>query len=219
MIKKVSKLTISVVITLILIACGENAQVSNECSNLKSEEINNHIENFDLDWFEKNNNCIKEKEKKLLTSHIIQKLESTPEEKIINKYKAYSILSILNPNDTSFKEKSEKYSLDIVKYNQGLYKLPIQADTKSTYWVLENNKIDNLNIIITKRIGSSGIGYSKRLIDCSNKKLKYLSSVNGSRGLFYAIDKINDHTNQDKNMYLASKGTVAYEIVSYVCDR
>jgi hypothetical protein len=54
------------------------------------------------------------------------------------------------------------------------FKIP--TDAKAKYWVLEMGGQWPNRTIVTKRVGSSGTSYSKRLYDCANSTVKYLGS-------------------------------------------
>jgi hypothetical protein len=54
--------------------------------------------------------------------------------------------------------------------------LTVPTDAKAKYSILEiGGKFPN-RTIVTKRVGSSGTGYSKRLYNCSNNTVKYLGT-------------------------------------------
>ena len=54
--------------------------------------------------------------------------------------------------------------------------LAVPTDAKATYAILEiGGKFPN-RTIVTKRIGSSGTSYSKRIYNCSRKTVKYLGT-------------------------------------------
>lgn len=53
---------------------------------------------------------------------------------------------------------------------------PVPSDARATYFILEVSGNWPDRTIVTKRIGSSGTSYSKRLYDCSNATVKYLGT-------------------------------------------
>ncbi len=54
--------------------------------------------------------------------------------------------------------------------------LVVPTDAKAKYTILEiDGKYPN-RTIVTKRVGSSGTSYSKRIYNCSNNTVKYLGS-------------------------------------------
>ena len=54
--------------------------------------------------------------------------------------------------------------------------LSVPSDQKAQFFVLEKGGNSSERTIVTKRVGSSGIGYSKRLYNCTNSTVKYLGS-------------------------------------------
>ena len=88
----------------------------------------------------------------------------------------------------------------------------INSDT-AKYFVLEKNmKLNNnkkLRSIVTKRVGSSGVSYSKRLYDCKNNTVKYLGTGD-------SIDAMNK-SKEDVNMSPIFNGSIAYEVGLIIC--
>lgn len=82
------------------------------------------------------------------------------------------------------------------------------------YFVLEKNlKVNtnkNLRSIVTKRVGSSGTTYSKRLYDCKNNTVKYLGTGD-------SIDAMNK-SKEDTNMSPIVTGSIAYEVGLIICS-
>lgn len=72
---------------------------------------------------------------------------------------------------------------------------------------VNNNK--NLRSIVTKRVGSSGVTYSKRLYDCKNNTVKYLGTGN-------SIEAMNK-SKEDAKMSPILNGSIAYEIGLIIC--
>ncbi len=54
--------------------------------------------------------------------------------------------------------------------------LTVPSDSKAKYTILEVGGKFPSRTIVTKRVGSSGTSYSKRLYNCSNHTVKYLGS-------------------------------------------
>ena len=54
--------------------------------------------------------------------------------------------------------------------------LVVPSDAKAKYTILETGGKWPNRTIVTKRVGSSGTSYSKRLYNCSNNTVKYLGS-------------------------------------------
>lgn len=82
------------------------------------------------------------------------------------------------------------------------------------YFVLEKNlKVNSnkdLRSIVTKRVGSSGTTYSKRLYDCKNNTVKYLGTGD-------SIDAMNK-SKEDANMSPIFTGSIAYEVGLIICS-
>jgi len=55
-------------------------------------------------------------------------------------------------------------------------KLHIPSDPKASYTILERSRSGDEAIIVTKRVGSSGESFSKRLYNCSNNTVKYIGT-------------------------------------------
>lgn len=90
--------------------------------------------------------------------------------------------------------------------------ITINSDT-ARYFVLEKQmKVDNnknLRSIVTKRVGSSGVTYSKRLYDCKNNTVKYLGSGD-------TLEKMNT-SKLDTKMSAIFDGSIAYEVGLIIC--
>jgi hypothetical protein len=54
--------------------------------------------------------------------------------------------------------------------------LIVPSDAKAQYSVLEKDGVGDERTIITKRTGSSGTSYSKRLYNCANSTAMYLGT-------------------------------------------
>jgi hypothetical protein len=52
--------------------------------------------------------------------------------------------------------------------------ISVPTDSKAKYFLLEKSESDGKVTIVTKRIGSLGTSYSKRLVDCNKKTFMYL---------------------------------------------
>lgn len=218
MIRHAVKSTVVVCLSFVLVACGDDVKVVDKCINFSDTFLSIDEENLNLDWFSENESCISEKKKRAITERLSVRVKSIPRKNIIDNYKAYKILSILEPENQDYEIKSGSYRHDIFAFNEGLYLLPIKSDPNATYWVLDKSKKNGMHVIVTKRIGSTGIGYSKRLIDCSTRKTKYLSTVDGDKGLFYVIERLNNHKYQEPRMYPVHNGSIASEVMSHVCS-
>lgn len=92
---------------------------------------------------------------------------------------------------------------------------PITINSDSAkYFVLEKkfnvNSNKNLRSIVTKRVGSSGTTYSKRLYDCKNNTVKYLGTGD-------SIEAMNK-SKEDANMSPIFTGSIAYEVGLIICN-
>lgn len=54
--------------------------------------------------------------------------------------------------------------------------LHVPTDANATYLIIESGGKWPNRIIVTKRTGSSGTSYSKRLYNCANQTVKYLGT-------------------------------------------
>jgi hypothetical protein len=58
----------------------------------------------------------------------------------------------------------------------GAATLHVPSDSKATYTILARDTSGNERTITTKRVGSSGTSYSRRLYNCADRTVKYLGS-------------------------------------------
>lgn len=54
--------------------------------------------------------------------------------------------------------------------------LHVPSDPKAAYTILARDTSGNERTITTKRVGSSGTSYSRRLYNCADRTVKYLGS-------------------------------------------
>ena len=87
--------------------------------------------------------------------------------------------------------------------------LNIPSDSKAQFFVLEKGGNGVRRTIVTKRIGSSGTSYSKRLYNCSNNTVKYLGT--GDSLAEMAASK------PDPNMAPIVEGSIAYYVGIEAC--
>lgn len=88
--------------------------------------------------------------------------------------------------------------------------LNVPADPKAEYDVLELiRRDDGLLEITTKRTGSSGVSYSKRLVDCDKMQMKYLGD--GS-----TIEKMNASSASPRMSRLIT-GSSSHAASVYAC--
>ncbi|MDP1927083.1 MAG: hypothetical protein Q8K62_01090 [Thiobacillus sp.] len=87
--------------------------------------------------------------------------------------------------------------------------LHIPSDPKASYLVLEKGGSGSQRTIVTKRTGSSGTSYSKRLYDCSNGTVKYLGSSDSLDGM--------RRSKPDPRMGPIVEGSIAYYVGLEAC--
>lgn len=89
--------------------------------------------------------------------------------------------------------------------------LNIPSDPKAQYFILEKGGKGTNRTIVTKRVGSSGISYSKRLYNCANDTVKYLGT--GS-----SIEEMST-SKADPSMGPIVQGSIAYYVGLEACKK
>jgi hypothetical protein len=92
---------------------------------------------------------------------------------------------------------------------QGGQTLAVPSDAKAQYFVLDKSGGVNSRVIVTKRVGSSGISYSRRLYNCSYNTVKYLGSGDSLAAM--------DASSPDANMSNVNAGSTAYYVGLEAC--
>ena len=87
--------------------------------------------------------------------------------------------------------------------------LSVPSDAKAQYFILEKGGSGSQRTIVTKRVGSSGTSYSKRLYNCADDTVKYL----GTGDSLNAMSK----SNPDPNMAPIVQGSIAYYVGLEAC--
>jgi len=88
--------------------------------------------------------------------------------------------------------------------------LNIPSDPAASYTVIGVSRIDRRRVTIdTKRVGSSGVTYSRRLVDCESRKLKYLGTGDTYEEML--IER------PDENMSDVIYGSIAYYVLERAC--
>ncbi|AYL46571.1 hypothetical protein AAH500_001761 [Salmonella enterica] len=87
--------------------------------------------------------------------------------------------------------------------------ISVPTDSKASYTILEKNLNGSMATITTKREGSSGVSYSKRLYDCSAWTVKYLGSGD-------TLERMRSSA-PDKNMAPIVDNSIAYYIGQKAC--
>jgi hypothetical protein len=87
--------------------------------------------------------------------------------------------------------------------------LSIPSDSKAQYFVLEKSGNGLERTIVTKRMGSSGTSYSKRLYNCKSSTVKYLGTG----------DSLTEMASSraDQNMAPIVEGSIAYYVGVEAC--
>lgn len=87
--------------------------------------------------------------------------------------------------------------------------LSVPSDAKAQFFVLEKGGSGSQRTIITKRVGSSGTSYSKRLYNCADSTVKYLGTGD-------SLEDMNK-SNPDPNMGPIVQGSIAYYVGLEAC--
>ncbi len=87
--------------------------------------------------------------------------------------------------------------------------LSVPSDSKAQYFVLEKGGKGAERTIVTKRVGTSGTSYSKRLYNCTDSTVKYLGT--GDSLAKMAASRA------DPNMGPIVNGTIAYYVGVEAC--
>lgn len=94
--------------------------------------------------------------------------------------------------------------------NAAEHKISIPSDSKAEYSVLSKGSLGDLKTIVTKRSGSSGVSYSERAYDCSNRTVKYLGSGE-------TLEQMKA-SGADKNMSEIFTGSIADFVGQEACN-
>jgi hypothetical protein len=92
----------------------------------------------------------------------------------------------------------------------GRTSLSVPSDPRASYFVLEKDRNGSQSVIVTKRVGSSGTSYSKRLYSCSDGTVKYL----GTGDSLDAMSK----SMPDPNMGPIVEGSITYYVGLEACN-
>ena len=87
--------------------------------------------------------------------------------------------------------------------------LVVPSDSKAQYFILEKGGNGVERTIVTKRVGPSGTGYSKRLYNCKAGTVKYL----GTGDTLEAMRK----SKPDPSMSPIVQGSIAYYVGQETC--
>lgn len=87
--------------------------------------------------------------------------------------------------------------------------LNVPSDSKAQFFVLEKGGSGSQRTIVTKRVGSSGTSYSKRIYNCTDSTVKYLGTGDSSEAMH--------KSNPDPNMGPIVQGSIAYYVGLEAC--
>lgn len=87
--------------------------------------------------------------------------------------------------------------------------LSIPSDSKAQFFVLEKGGSGAQRTIVTKRVGSSGTSYSKRLYNCADSTVKYLGTGDSLAAMAAS--------RADPNMGPIVQGSIAYYVGVEAC--
>ena len=91
-----------------------------------------------------------------------------------------------------------------------LLALAVPSDPKAEFYVLEKGGNGDERTIVTKRIGSSGTTYSKRLYNCEDNTVKYIGTGD-------SLDAMARST-ADPSMGPIQQGSIAYYVGLQACE-
>jgi hypothetical protein len=91
-----------------------------------------------------------------------------------------------------------------------LLALSVPSDPNAQIYVLEKGEQGNERTIVTKRVGSSGTSYSKRLYNCQDNTVKYLGSGNSVEAMA--------RSPADAAMGPVQEGSIAYYVGLQACQ-
>ncbi len=87
--------------------------------------------------------------------------------------------------------------------------LSVPPDSKAQFFVLEKGGRGDQRTIVTKRVGSSGTSYSKRLYNCTDSTVKYLGTGDSLADMAASM--------ADPNMGPIVQGSIAYYVGIEAC--
>lgn len=89
--------------------------------------------------------------------------------------------------------------------------ISVPTDSKAKYFLLEKSEADGKVTIVTKRIGSLGTSYSKRLVDCNNKTFMYLGEGD-------SLEEMKK-SKPDAKMSPLSPGSISTYVANAACKK
>jgi hypothetical protein len=91
-----------------------------------------------------------------------------------------------------------------------LLALSVPSDPHAQIYVLEKGEQGNERTIVTKRVGSSGTSFSKRLYNCKDNTVKYLGSGDSVEAMA--------RSRADAAMGSVQEGSIAYYVGLQACQ-
>ena len=86
----------------------------------------------------------------------------------------------------------------------------VPSDSNASFYILEKGGSGSERTILTKRVGSSGTTFSKRLYNCDNSTVKYLGTGDSLIQM--------QSSSPDANMSPIIKGSIAYYVGIEACS-
>lgn len=85
----------------------------------------------------------------------------------------------------------------------------IPSDSKAQYSVLEKNGTGTERTIVTKRVGSSGTSYSRRIYNCKENTVRYLGTGDTRAAM--------NSSRPDPTIAPIVEGSIAYYVGLHAC--
>ena len=90
--------------------------------------------------------------------------------------------------------------------------ISVPSDTKATYKLLSKQNVNGNLLVITKRVGPSGISFSAREIDCRNATFRYLSDGE-------SIQALKANFRDTDSMSPLTKGSISTFVAIHACKK
>lgn len=103
------------------------------------------------------------------------------------------------------------FTISQAKANAGEVRIFIPSDSKANYSVVSQEGPASMPILTTKRFGSSGISFSRRVFDCKNRKTRYLATGDTLIQM--------ERSSPDPNFSPVVNGSIAYYQYLYACKK
>ncbi|MCG9100224.1 hypothetical protein [Laribacter hongkongensis] len=103
------------------------------------------------------------------------------------------------------------FGLALPAFSQAGSELYIPSDSQAKYTVINKRGSKKMPTLTTKRVGSSGVNYSKRLFDCKARTTKYLGTGDTMKEMKASMP--------DPKMSMIIDGSIADYQWKYACNR